>query len=67
MIICQTKYSTTLNIEKFGTKILIDTNDKMPDDITLNIKNVVILMTCAVKDDSKFYQEIFLEKALFVK
>ena len=40
---------------------------KLPDDITLNNKNIVILMTCAVKDDSKFYQEIFLEKALFVK
>ena len=35
--------------ENFGnTKVFIDTVNKLPDDITL--KNVVILMTCAVKD-----------------
>ena len=59
MIICQTKYSTTLNIEKCDTKILIDTDDKMPDDITLNNKNVVILMTCAVKMIVNFIKKYF--------
>ena len=37
-----------LGIGKFDdTKILIDMDDKLPDDITL--KNVVILMTCYQK------------------
>ena len=40
---------------------MIDTDDKLPHDITL--KNV-ILMTCVIKDDSKFYPQIFLEEAL---
>ena len=41
------KIKDIIGIEKFyGTKILIDTDDKLPDDITL--KNVVILMTCAI-------------------
>ena len=30
-------------------------------------KNVVISMTCIIKYDAKFYPEIFLEEALFVK
>ena len=37
-----------IGIGKFDdTKILIDMDDKLPDDITL--KNVVILMTCYQK------------------
>ena len=37
-----------IGIEKLDdTKILIDMDDKLPDDITL--KNVVMLMTCAKK------------------
>ena len=48
-----------------ATKILVDTDDKLPDDITL--KNAVILMTSVIKDDGKFYPQIFLEEALFVK
>ena len=37
-----------IGIEKFDdTKILSDTNNKFPDDITF--KNVVILMTCFIK------------------
>ena len=59
------KTKEILGIEKFDeTKILIDKNDKLPDDITS--KNVVILKTCLLKD-GKFYPEIFLEEALFVK
>ena len=30
------------------TKKLIDTDDKLPDDI--NLKNVVLLMTCVIED-----------------
>ena len=52
MIIYLIKYQTELkkiiDIEKFDdTKILIDTNDKFPNDITS--KNAVILMTCFIK------------------
>ena len=37
-------------IEKFDdAKILINTDDKLPYDITF--KNVVILMTCIIKED----------------
>ena len=45
-----------------NTKILIDTYDKLPDDITL--KNAVTLMTCVKKDDGKFFPQLFLEEAL---
>ena len=51
-------------IEKFNdTKILIDTYNKLPDDIIL--KNVVILMTCVINDDKD--PQLFLEEALFFK
>ena len=51
-----------INIGTFDdTKVLIDTNDKLPDDITL--KNVVILMACVIKDDGKFYLQLFLNEA----
>ena len=53
-------------IEKLdNNKILIDADDKLSDDITLKI--VAILMTCVIKDDGKYYQQIFLEEALFLK
>ena len=32
-------------------KILIDADDKLPD---ITLKNVVILMTCVIKDGNKF-------------
>ena len=44
------------------TNILIETDDKLPDDITL--KNVIVLITCALKDGGKFYPQIYLEEAL---
>ena len=44
------------------TKILIETDDKLPGDITL--RNVVILIACVIKDGDKFYLQTFLEKAL---
>ena len=29
------------------------------------LKNVVVIMTSVVKDDGKFYPQLFLEKALY--
>ena len=58
------KIKEIIGIEKFdNTKNLIDTDDKLPNNITLN--DVVILNTCVIKDDNKFYPQLFLEKALF--
>ena len=52
-----------MRIEKFDdTKIKIDTNNELTDDITL--KNVAILMASVIKDDDKFYPKLFLEEAL---
>lgn len=53
------------DIEKFDDVILINANDKLPNNISL--KYVVILMTCAIKKDNKFYPHIFLEEALFFR
>ena len=58
------KIKEIINIEKFDeSKVLIDTDDKLPDDITL--KSVVI--TYVIKNGGKFYPQIFLEEALIVK
>ena len=55
-----------IGIEKFDdTKISIDIDDKLLHDITF--KNIAILMTCVVKDDGKFYLQLFLQEALFLK
>ena len=52
------KIKEIISIEKFDSvNILIDTNDKLPDEITF--KNFLILMTCAIKDDGKFIQSYF--------
>ena len=46
-----------LGIEKFdNNNILIDADDKLPDD---TFKNVVILMACIIKDQNKFYPNYF--------
>ena len=53
-------------IEDFGnSKILFNTHDNCQDDITL--KNVETLATCVIKDDGRFYSQLFLEEALFLK
>ena len=61
------KIKETIGIIKFDvTKILIDTDEKLPEYITLS--NFVMLMTWGVvEDDSKFYPQIFLEEPLFIK
>ena len=52
------KLKKIIDIKKFDdTKILIDTDDKLPDDIT--IKSLVILLTCVIKDDEYFMQKHF--------
>ena len=54
-----------IGFEKFNdTKILINKGEKLPDYITL--KNVVILIVCVIKDDGKFYPQMFLEEAILV-
>ena len=53
-------------IKKFeDVKVLIDADDKFPDDIIL--KNVVILITYVIKEDDKLYLQISLEETLFDK
>ena len=52
------KIKNIIGIEKFDdTKILIETDGKLPDDIT--IKNFVILITWIIKDDGNFYPQLF--------
>ena len=52
------KITEIIGTEYFdNTKILIDTNDQLPQDITW--KNVVILMTCIINNDGKFYHIYF--------
>ena len=58
------KIKEIIGIEKFdNTKILVDTNDKLQE---ITLKNIVILITCDIKDDGKFYSQIFIEEALLV-
>ena len=41
-------------IEKVGdTKILIEIDDKLHDEVTMT--NVAVLISCVIKDDGKFY------------
>ena len=59
------KIKKILGIEKSDdTKILSDTDDKLPDDTAL--KDIVILITCFIKNDGKFYPQIFLEEIFLV-
>ena len=60
------KITKLIGIEKFeDTKLLIDTDDKLPGDIIL--RNVVILIACVRKDDGKFYPQKILEETFFLK
>ena len=57
------KSKEIIDMEQFGdTKILIDTDDELPDDIFL--KTVMIIMTCAIQDHDKFHPQLFLEEGL---
>ena len=58
------KIKEIIGLEQFdNTKILIDIDDKLPDGITF--KKVVILVTCVIKDDGKFYPQLFLDYASY--
>ena len=58
------KIKKIIDIKEFdNTKILIDTDDILTDGITL--KNAVVLMTSVIKDDGRFYPQLFLEEALY--
>ena len=60
------KTEEMIGTEKFdNTNIFIDADDKLWNDIIL--KDIVILITCVITDDNKFYLQLFLEEALFVK
>ena len=60
------KIQNITSIEKLDeTKILINTDNKLPDDVTL--KNVLISMICIIRDVDKYYPQFFLEEALYVK
>ena len=60
------KIKKIIGTEKFdNTKILIETDDKFPDDITLN--NVVILTTSVIRDNNKFHLQVVLQEALKCK
>ena len=54
----QTKIKETRDIVKCDddNNISIHTNDKLQDHIFL--KNIVILITCIIKDDGKFYPQL---------
>ena len=57
------KIKEITDIEQFdNTTILIETDDKLPYDITL--KNVTILLICIIKDENKFYSQLLLQEAL---
>ena len=56
------KIKKIIGIEHFDILKFWMTDDKLPDDITF--KNVLILMTCVIKDDDKFYPQPFLEETL---
>ena len=43
--------------------MLIGTNYELPVDVAL--KNVVVLMTCVIKDDGNFFPQLFLAEVLF--
>ena len=60
MIICQTKCQKIK--ETVGTVKFNDVDDQLPDYIIL--KNVILII-CDIKDDAKFYPQIFLEEVLY--
>ena len=58
------KIKEIIGIQKSDdTKILIDTDDKLPYYISL--KNVLIIVTSVIKDGDKLYPQLFLEETLY--
>ena len=59
------KIKVIIGINKFDdTKILIDTDNKLTDKVTL--KNALMLKLCVIKNGDKFYLQIFLGEALVI-
>ena len=59
------KIKETISFTKFDdTKILIDTDVKFSDYIWL--KDAMVLITCVIKVDAKFYLQRFLGEALWL-
>ena len=57
------KIKEIIGIGKFDdTKIMVKTDDKLPDHIAF--KNGMILITYDIKNGDKFYLQIFLEQVL---
>ena len=57
------KIKEIIDIKKLdGTKILLKTDDKLPDYITLI--NFVTLIMCVIKDGNNFHPQVFLEEPL---
>ena len=51
------RFKKIIGIKEFDkTKILIDTDDILPDNITF--RNAVVLMTSVIKDNGKFYPQL---------
>ena len=46
-------------LDKDDSDVTVEADDKLPDDITL--KNVVMLITCFIKDRDDFFSQLFLE------
>ena len=46
-----------------NTKILIETDTILPDNITF--KNAAVLMASIIKDDYNFFPQLFLEETLY--
>ena len=44
-------------LDKDDSDVTVETDDKLPDDITL--KNVVMLITCLIKDRDNFFRNYF--------
>ena len=56
--------SKRIGIEKLDdSKILIDADDRLPDNITF--KKTLILMTCVIKSHDKFYLQLFSDEPLY--
>ena len=60
------KINIVIAIEAFdNTNISIDTNDKLPDHISL--KDLIILTTCNIKGNDKYCSQLFVRKHYIIR
>ena len=57
------KSKKVIGIEFDDSKVLFNTDDKLPNDIIL--KQKVIIFICVIKHDGNYYPEILLEEAMY--